>query len=137
MAEPPLNAYQLNIAEIVRPIVPTHHGIYYSYLERKASEEINSESDKWVRENFQNLGFLQGPFCNDFSFSLISVSPNVYLTEAKRLKYAADTERDKVAQGMQYLEAILSFVLTGHVLERKNQMDTAFSMYSETLKLIV
>ena len=67
----------------------------------------------------------------------ISVSPNLYLMEAKRLKHAADTERDSVAQGMQYLEAILSFVLTGHVLERKNQMDTAFNMYSETLKLIV
>lgn len=57
--------------------------------------------------------------------------------EAKRLKHAADTERDQVAQGMQYLEAILSFVLTGHVLERRNQIDTAFSMYTETLKLIV
>lgn len=65
------------------------------------------------------------------------MSPNVYLSEAKKLKYAADMERDRVAQGMKYLEAILSFLLTGHVLERKNQMDTAFSMYSETLKVIV
>lgn len=73
-----------------------------------------------------------------FSFVLLlSISPNVYLMEAKRLKHAADTERDLVSQGMQYLEAILSFVLTGHVLERRNQIDTAFSMYSETLKLIV
>lgn len=84
-----------------------------------------------------SLYFTCGGIYRNYNFFNFSISPNVYLTEAKRLKYAADIERDKVAQGMQYLEAILSFVLTGYVLERKTQMDTAYSMYSETLKLIV
>lgn len=49
--DPTLNGFQVNIADLVRPVVPTHHGIYYSYLEHKASEEINSESDKYVSQN--------------------------------------------------------------------------------------
>lgn len=134
----------------MRPVVPTHHGIYYSYLEHKASEETNAESDTYVCLNLLLFFFsllagncfrVDGCCGCTLNFGVFtpyfSVSPNVYLSEAKKLKYAADMERDRVAQGMKYLEAILSFLLTGHVLERKNQMDTAFSMYSETLKVIV
>lgn len=45
--ESTLHGYPSMCSEIVvRPIVPTHHGIYYSYLEHKVSEELNSESDK-------------------------------------------------------------------------------------------
>ena len=33
-------------SEVMRPVMLTHHGIYYSYLEHKVSEELNSESDK-------------------------------------------------------------------------------------------
>lgn len=40
--------HQVAISDLVRPTVPSHHGIYYSYLEHKASEENNSESDKYV-----------------------------------------------------------------------------------------
>lgn len=44
--DPTLNAYPRCPELVVRPILPSHHGIYYSYLEHKVSEELNSESDK-------------------------------------------------------------------------------------------
>jgi len=138
--EPTITTYS-RCSELMRPVMLTHHGIYYSYLEHKVSEEMNSESDKYVVERIRSGNKRGDSLTNDRLFFFLclsrSVSPNVYLMEAKRLKHAADTERDLVSQGMQYLEAILSFVLRGHVLERRSQIETAFSMYSETLKLIV
>uniref|UniRef100_A0A182SXH6 AF4/FMR2 family member lilli n=1 Tax=Anopheles maculatus TaxID=74869 RepID=A0A182SXH6_9DIPT len=41
-----------------------------------------------------------------------------FLSEAKRLKHAADREGDHLAQAMLYLEAVLFFLLTGDTMER-------------------
>lgn len=43
--DPTLAGYP-RCSEVMRPVMLTHHGIYYSYLEHKVSEEMNSESDK-------------------------------------------------------------------------------------------
>lgn len=62
---------------------------------------------------------------------------NKYLSEAKRLKHLADRESDPTAQGMQYLEAVLYFLLTGNAMEQDNQTEkAAFTMYKDTLSLI-
>lgn len=58
IAEPSLSGYQMNISELVRPMVS--HGIYYSYLEHKVSEEINSESDKLVKIILVTLFYVWG-----------------------------------------------------------------------------
>nr|CAD7460307.1 unnamed protein product [Timema tahoe] len=60
-----------------------------------------------------------------------------YLSEAKRLKHAADKEPDDTAQGMMYLEAVLYFLLTGNAMERDAVTEkAAFTMYHDTLSLI-
>lgn len=64
---------------------------------------------------------------------------NHYLLEAKSLKHRADKEQDPTAQGMQYLEAILYFLLTGNAMESESFSDlskAAFTMYKDTLSLI-
>ncbi|XP_052864363.1 AF4/FMR2 family member lilli [Anopheles cruzii] len=60
-----------------------------------------------------------------------------YLSEAKRLKHAADRELDHLAQAMLYLEAVLFFLLTGDTMERDPITEkAAFTMYKDTLCLI-
>ncbi|XP_058056669.1 AF4/FMR2 family member lilli [Anopheles bellator] len=60
-----------------------------------------------------------------------------YLSEAKRLKHAADREQDHLAQAMLYLEAVLFFLLTGDTMERDPITEkAAFTMYKDTLCLI-
>lgn len=62
---------------------------------------------------------------------------NRYLSEAKRLKHAADREGDHLAQAMLYLEAVLFFLLTGDTMERDPITEkAAFTMYKDTLSLI-
>lgn len=49
----------------------------------------------------------------------------------------ADTETDRTAQGMQYLEAVLFFLLTGNAMEHEKVTEkAAFTMYRDTLSLI-
>ncbi|XP_075234470.1 AF4/FMR2 family member lilliputian isoform X2 [Lycorma delicatula] len=60
-----------------------------------------------------------------------------YLSEAKRLKHTADSEVDEFSQGLQYLEAVLYFLLTGLSMEHESVTDKAlYSMYKDTLQLI-
>ncbi|XP_048511341.1 AF4/FMR2 family member lilli isoform X2 [Athalia rosae] len=62
---------------------------------------------------------------------------NQYLTEAKRLKHSADEECELTAQCMQYLEAVLYFLLTGHAMESDPLTErAAYTMYKDTLCLI-
>lgn len=62
---------------------------------------------------------------------------NRFLSEAKRLKHAADREGDHLAQAMLYLEAVLFFLLTGDTMERDPITEkAAFTMYKDTLSLI-
>lgn len=57
--------------------------------------------------------------------------------EAKRLKHAADKEKDDLAQAMLYLEAVLYFLLTAAaILAEPGKDKLAFTMYKDTLKLI-
>jgi hypothetical protein len=59
------------------------------------------------------------------------------LSEAKRLKHGADKERDHTAQGMQYLEAVMYFLLTGNTMEHESVTEKAAqTMYKDTLNLI-
>lgn len=60
-----------------------------------------------------------------------------FLSEAKRLKHAADRETDHLAQAMLYLEAVLYFLLTADAMERDAVTEkAAFTMYKDTLSLI-
>uniref|UniRef100_A0A146LPQ2 AF4/FMR2 family member lilli n=3 Tax=Lygus hesperus TaxID=30085 RepID=A0A146LPQ2_LYGHE len=62
---------------------------------------------------------------------------DTYLSEAKRLKHAADKEGDDTAQGMQYLEAVMYFLLTGNTMEHETVTEKAAqTMYKDTLHLI-
>ena len=60
-----------------------------------------------------------------------------FLIEAKRLKHAADKEKDDLAQAMLYLEAVLYFLLTGAaILAEPGKDKVAYTMYKDTLQLI-
>lgn len=60
-----------------------------------------------------------------------------FLSEAKRLKHAADAETAHLAQAMLYLEAVLYFLLTGSAMEREPVTEkSAFTMFNDTLALI-
>uniref|UniRef100_A0A336LIS4 AF4/FMR2 family member lilli n=1 Tax=Culicoides sonorensis TaxID=179676 RepID=A0A336LIS4_CULSO len=66
-----------------------------------------------------------------------SKDQNQFLSEAKRLKHAADKEADHLAQAMLYLEAVLYFLLTGDAMEKETVTEkAAFTMYKDTLSLI-
>lgn len=59
------------------------------------------------------------------------------LSEAKRLKHAADAERDLLSQAILYLEAAVYFLLTSVAMERDVGTEkAAFTMYKDTLSLI-
>jgi len=62
---------------------------------------------------------------------------NHYLTEAKALKHGADRQGERTLQAMQYLEAVLFFILTGNAMENDRVTEkAAFTMYKDTLNLI-
>lgn len=62
---------------------------------------------------------------------------NRSLSEAKRLKHAADAETNHLAQAMLYLEAAVYFLLTSVAMERDACTEkAAFTMYKDTLCLI-
>lgn len=62
---------------------------------------------------------------------------NRSLSEAKRLKHAADAETDHLAQAILYLEAAVYFLLTSVAMERDPVTEkAAFTMYKDTLSLI-
>lgn len=59
------------------------------------------------------------------------------LSEAKRLKHAADAETDHLNQAILYLEAAIYFLLTSVAMERDSMTEkAAFTMYKDTLSLI-
>lgn len=59
------------------------------------------------------------------------------LSEAKRLKHAADAETDHLSQAILYLEAAVYFLLTSVAMERDAVTEkAAFTMYNDTLNLI-
>lgn len=73
----------------------------------------------------------------DGLFVLFHRGQNDFLCEAKRLKHAADKEKDDLAQAMLYLEAVLYFLLTGAAMLAEPGKDkVAFTMYKDTLQLI-
>lgn len=63
---------------------------------------------------------------------------NHFLSEAKALKHAADKQQtDRTLQAVQYLEAVLFFILTGNAMEHDRMTEkAAFTMYKDTLNLI-
>uniref|UniRef100_A0A131YCM9 AF4/FMR2 family member lilli n=1 Tax=Rhipicephalus appendiculatus TaxID=34631 RepID=A0A131YCM9_RHIAP len=64
-------------------------------------------------------------------------SSDYFLCEAKRLKHEADREVHRTAQAVQYLEAVLYFILTGNAMEHSRaDLDNVYRMYKETLTLI-
>ena len=53
------------------------------------------------------------------------------------MKHLADIESDPIKQCMQYLEAVLYFLLTGNAMEHGGIAEkAAFTMYKDTLSLI-
>ncbi|XP_055308289.1 AF4/FMR2 family member lilli-like isoform X2 [Sitodiplosis mosellana] len=92
------------------PQKPLITKVYYSYFER-----TNDERDE-IRE------------MKDHHRSL---------SEAKRLKHAADAETDHLSQAILYLEAAVYFLLTSVAMERDAVTEkAAFTMYKDTLSLI-
>lgn len=76
-------------------------------------------------------------FIFHFPFPSTSRDHSRFLSEAKRLKHAADAELDHLAQAMRYLEAVLYFLLTGVAMERETVTEkAAFTMFKDTLTLI-
>lgn len=59
-----------------------------------------------------------------------------YLSEAMRLRRAAESETEPLPRLMLYLESVLCFVLTGRVLELQLDTKKAFTMYRETMEYI-
>lgn len=83
--------------------------VYYSYFEHDERDDMN-------------------PLNRDHHRSL---------SEAKRLKHAADAESDHLAQAILYLEAAIYFLLTSVAMERDSITEkAAFTMYKDTLSLI-
>ncbi|XP_045778573.1 AF4/FMR2 family member lilli isoform X3 [Maniola jurtina] len=82
--------------------------IYYSYFERLPADALSDEE-------------------RDHKY---------YLTEAKRLRTAAEREQEPLARVMLYLESVLCFVLTGRVLELELDTKRAFTIYRETIEYI-
>ncbi|CAH2234354.1 jg5233 [Pararge aegeria aegeria] len=82
--------------------------IYYSYFERLPADALSDEE-------------------RDHKY---------YLTEAKRLRTAAEREQEPLARVMLYLESVLCFVLTGRVLELELDTKKAFTIYRETIEYI-
>lgn len=67
------------------------------------------------------------------------LSSDSYLRNAKKLKHEADKELDRTIQLCKYLEAVLFFILTGIVVEQKQQQiepDKQGAMYRDTLQLM-
>lgn len=57
--------------------------------------------------------------------------------EAKRLKHAADKEKDALAQAMLYLESVLMFMLTAASIQEEPGKDKiAFQLFKDTQQLI-
>lgn len=74
---------------------------------------------------------------NKNAFLTIFRGQSDFLIEAKRLKHAADKEKDDLAQAMLYLEAVLYFLLTGAaILAEPGKDKVAYTMYKDTLQLI-
>lgn len=86
--------------------------VYFSYFEEPPSHQLEQEER--------------------------SVDHNHFLNEAKALKHAADKQQtDRTLQAVQYLEAVLFFILTGDAMEHDRMTEkSAFTMYKDTLNLI-
>ncbi|XP_068622952.1 AF4/FMR2 family member lilli isoform X2 [Battus philenor] len=82
--------------------------IYYSYFERLPADALSDEE-------------------RDHKY---------YLSEAARLRTAAEREQEPLARVMLYLESVLCFVLTGRVLELELDTKRAFTIYRETIEYI-
>ncbi|XP_026330588.1 AF4/FMR2 family member 4-like [Hyposmocoma kahamanoa] len=82
--------------------------IYYSYFERLPADALSDEE-------------------RDHKY---------YLSEAKRLRTAAEREQEPLSRVMLYLESVLCFVLTGRVLELELDTKRAFTIYRETIEYI-
>ncbi len=61
-----------------------------------------------------------------------------HLSEAKRLKHAADQLDDRLAKSLMYVEAVLSFIRCGHGMESQkvSEPNKIYSMYQDTLNLL-
>lgn len=109
---------------------PIIQKVYYSYFERAndKKDEIKYVVDELHIRRAEFLEF------NHFSFHR---DHNILLSEAKRLKHAADKATESLAQAMLYLEAVLYFLLTGTAMERETvTFKAAFTMFKDTLSLI-
>lgn len=108
---PPTNHDRLDSALLPPPAQKPHiTKLFYSYF-----EHCNDDRDE------------MSPLHRDQHRSL---------TEAKRLKHAADAENDPLAQAILYLEAAVYFLLAGVAMEKDLNTKVAFTMYKDTLSLI-
>ncbi|CAH2055841.1 unnamed protein product, partial [Iphiclides podalirius] len=82
--------------------------IYYSYFERLPADALSDEE-------------------RDHAY---------HLSEAARLRTAAEREQEPLTRVMLYLESVLCFVLTGRVLELEHDTKRAFTIYRETIEYI-
>lgn len=133
---PPTNHERLPTSGLVNGELRTSKNevvkkVYVSYFER-TSDEIEQAEARWV---YDAINFLLNIFLTEYYFCFRG--QNDFLCEAKRLKHAADKEKDDLAQAMLYLEAVLYFLLTGAaILAEPGKDKVAFTMYKDTLQLI-
>ena len=91
-------------------MMPPPNKRFYSYLEHRRTEEDQIDDNE--------------------------IDPSVYMNQAKTLKHDADKELDKERQAMKYLQAVLYFILFANSSEQRNEKQSAFTLYQETLSLV-
>ncbi|BES91473.1 AF4/FMR2 family member lilli [Nesidiocoris tenuis] len=114
---------------------PTNHEREKDVDSRMAtdSEENPSVANTKDLSKYQYFSYFEQP--DDYLSD--NDDKDTYLSEAKRLKHAADKENNDTAQGMQYLEAVMYFLLTGNTMEHETVTEKAAqTMYKDTLHLI-
>jgi hypothetical protein len=59
-----------------------------------------------------------------------------YLASAKKLKHEADKESDRVLQMIKYIDAVLHFILSTHVMESSQGPKESLRIYKDTFALL-
>ncbi|KAF6216359.1 hypothetical protein GE061_000700 [Apolygus lucorum] len=116
---------------------PTNHEREKDKDADSRNTEVDEKRDRVNKDVSKNLTYFSYFEQADDADLSDNDDKDTYLSEAKRLKHAADKETDDTAQGMQYLEAVMYFLLTGNTMEHETVTEKAAqTMYKDTLHLI-
>ena len=111
--------------ETDRPIM-SGGGRAVSPLNRRTTPNVAQPASKMASELLGSEASSESQYTSDY-----------FLTNAKRLKHAADKESDQTMQLCKYLESTLFFISTGNAMEAKSSdIQSLEKMYKDTLNLI-